>query len=187
MFVLVAVALSGVGGLAAYVNQAPANKIAYADADDKAKAHLDKQAGRTTKVPTPEVDDQGIRFGSEDSPTPKGSSPYEHVVREYLIKANFDSGSALEKVDLDKTVARIYLSEAFKTSMGSMDEATFLNGLRAALGQFPEIDSVELYAGGQKVDELGHMEISEPLPVIRPENWKNPTKRDEAPAPSGQG
>lgn len=183
LILLLLVTLGGVGGLAAYVQMAPAQFLSDAEKKPERRAASEQSSGR---VPVPSVDSRsGIQFGSDSTSIPAGADPRLHVINEFLQR--FGESIQAEAVRMDGPVAMIHFPEGTALSLGSQDEATLLLGLRSSLGQFPEIEAVELYLAGQKVDELGHMDLSQPLPVIRPENWKRPTSPSGTQGPSARG
>lgn len=174
------VATGGLIGFASYVKFAPADRIPLEKASaDGQERMLGGKKGHTS-IPSPKFDEQGnLRFDKEREKTPEGAEPKAYAVNAFLKKSNiFTADFQVEKVIVDQRVAMVYMPDS-DMSLGSQDEATFLLGLRSALGQFGDIDFVELYIGGQKVDALGHEELDNPMPVIRPEHWTKPTKPSE--------
>jgi len=184
LVVLAMVALSGVAGLAAYVQNSPAKNISFEEADSKAQTHLSKQALRDgkTSIPRPVFEDDQLRFEPQSATTPAGVDVKVFALNEFLKHAKLE-GLRVIGVSMNGKVAVVDFGDGFQEAFGSQDEATFLNGIRATLGQFPDVDAVEIHASGQKVSELGHIELDLPAPVIRPDRWSNPTKPASAPTP----
>ncbi len=180
LLTLILLCLAGVGGVAAYVKFSPST-IAP---EERVEAG---QQGGTVKVPVPNVDENAnLELGNREGIVGKGETVYLAAVNGFLATQDSKTTLLADSIELDNKVARVHFREGFSTDIGSRDEATFLLGLRAALGQFAEIESVELYVEGQKIDELGHISLDIPMPVIRPENWKNPTKSGTGQAPPTQ-
>lgn len=50
----------------------------------------------------------------------------------------------------------------------SSSEATLVNAVATALGQFPDVKTFRFRVDGEVLDTLGHLELTEPQPVIRP-------------------
>lgn len=172
LIVVALLAFAGVASLAIYVRNTP--KLEFSELKPERRTAPIK--GNSVSVPVPKIDgSQNVSFESEPAKVPKGEDPVLFAVNEFL-KHMRGSAIAAEHVRIDHKVAMIDFPAGTVFSFGSEEEATFLNGLRSAIGQFAAIDAVELYVGGQRVDELGHIEISDPLPVIRPDRWKAPTK-----------
>jgi|CXWL01.1.fsa_nt_gi hypothetical protein len=178
---LILLCLAGVGGLAAYVQYSSPT----IGPDERIQPNQDQ--GKVVKVPVPIVDERAnLELGNTEGIVGQSESVYLAAVNGFLSKQDSQTTLKADSIELDNRVARVHFREGFTTNIGSRDEATFLLGLRAALGQFPEVESVELYVEGQKIDELGHISLDIPMPVIRPENWKNPTKSGTGQAPPTQ-
>lgn len=172
LIVVALLCFAGVASLAIYVRNTP--KLEFAEL--KPDRRPTPQKGHAIDVPVPKFDGaQNVSFASEPAKVPKGEDPMLFAVNEFLkhIKA---TTIVAEGVRIDHKVAMIDFPAGTVFSFGSEEEATFLNGLRSTIGQFQAVDSIELYVGGQRVDEMGHIEITDPLPVIRPDRWKTPTK-----------
>lgn len=177
------VAVLGVAALAAYVKYAPANKLHPEEKKDAPV--VSSQTQKTIKVPKPEYGrDEKLRFDLKESSVPAGADARVEAAQQFLTTSGVVNDSAkVESIEIDHGVAKLQLSSGSEFSFGSQDESTFLLGLRATLGQFPEVDAVELYINGQKINELGHIELELPMPVIRPANWHAPTKPAEETRP----
>ncbi len=181
LLALILICLAGVGGLAAYVKFAPST-IAPEERIDAGQHRRG-----TVKVPVPIVDESAnLELGNRDENVGKGESSYLTAVNGFLATQDSKTSLKADSIELDNKVARVHFRKGFSTDFGSRDEATVLLGLRAALGQFAEIESVEIFVEGQKIDELGHISLDIPMPVIRPENWKNPTKNGTGQDPQVQ-
>ena len=51
--------------------------------------------------------------------------------------------------------------------MGSMEEGSFIRALQVGFGQFEDVDRISVESGGKPL-ESGHVDLTDPLPVIRP-------------------
>lgn len=84
------------------------------------------------------------------------------------------------KVDVEKGEATVDMSPGLlNLGFGSSEESTLIKALGQTLGQFEDVKTFTLRVDGQKVDSLGHLELSEPTPVIRPDQGT-----DESETPS---
>ncbi len=168
-------AMGGVVALASYVKFAPADRIHPEERRAELRTDAPKVDVEQVRVPKPKVN-EGLQFDSKVEPVSDGADPHLVAIQGFLREAKLSETVAIEKIRMDGSVAQIYIKGESDLYSGSMDEAAFLLGLRSALGQFKEIEAVELYHGGQKVEELGHFEMTQPMPVVRPEKWGDPTK-----------
>lgn len=175
LIVVALLAFAGVASLAIYVRSTP--KLEFSELKpDRRPAPI---KGNNVSIPVPSIDNQqNVSFNSESAKVPKGQDPVLFAVNEFLKQLD-NSKLTAERVAVDSKVAMVHFPAGTVFSFGLEEESTFLNGLRAAIGQFRAVDAVEIYVGGQRVDELGHVEITDPLPVIRPDHWKSPTKLSE--------
>ena len=175
--VMLVVALGVVAALAAYIKLAPADRVpqeerrpdAVSDLQGGRRSH---PAGPTIDVPIPSFVNGELTFQPSREAVPDGEEPRAYAVNAFLQASRIaDSSVRVLGVDLKDGIARLDFSDGFEQSQGSMDEATLVKGIRAALGQFPDVQSVEFYVSGKRVDELGHLDLSEPQDVIRPSDW----------------
>ncbi len=191
----IVICASVVAALAAYVKLTPADK-AKPSADTFADQAFEKGTiGSGTQVkhdqkgpfsqtsiilPVAKFENDKLTFGESKADVPSGQNAAVFSVNEFLKQSGVADGPVkLESVKLDGHVALLYFNAAFTDqSLGSQDEATLINGIRAVMGQFQEVDEVEFFADGQQVQELGHLELIGPQKVIRPGLWKNPTSHD---------
>jgi hypothetical protein len=103
--------------------------------------------------------------------------------RQFVIDKTFQSmgvgeGRAL-KVEVKDGLASVDVNAAMVDhGYGSMEEGQMVKALQLALGQFPEISTFRLLLEGQPA-ELGHLDFSEPIEVIRPETKSPETKSPE--------
>lgn len=176
-------AMVGVVALATYVKFTPADRLN----DEEKRPGMVKQEPAKPQtdvtVPQPEFHNNELSFKPVKTPVKPNANTKAEAVNGFLGKFNALKNVKIEKIEMDGNVARVYFPESANLSFGGQDEATFLLGLRSALGQFGDVEAVELYWGGQKVDSLGHIELDAPMPIIRPEKWASPTKSSAAQVP----
>ena len=73
-------------------------------------------------------------------------------------------------IDDTSGVASVDLSKPFVDNFkgGDKVEAAIINSVRATLGQFSNVASVQFLVEGKKISQLGGtIELTDPLPVIR--------------------
>lgn len=80
--------------------------------------------------------------------------------------AHFDGAKVLG-VEVRDHVAFVSFNNALQQGMGSMEEGAFLRALQLGYGQFSDVDKIAVQVDGKPL-ESGHVDLSEPLPVIRP-------------------
>lgn len=61
-----------------------------------------------------------------------------------------------------------------RNGFSSGEEADFVRALQVCLGQFPNVKSVILKVDGEKLDTLGHLELSDPILVGSAANVSEP-------------
>lgn len=192
VFLVMFLAAAVVAGLAAYVKLTPADTVPEGlSRRNEASQRGNKPAASNREgdqssvwVPVPVFNDQVLGFEESEVSVPAGVDPKVAAVNAFLKASRVaDPGAEVLGVDVRGGTAHLDFNEAFRTGMGSMDEATLISGLCATLGQFPDVLRIELYVGGERVQELGHLDLSEPQGVIRRADWS--PKPVEIP-PTGQ-
>ncbi|GIK31915.1 MAG: hypothetical protein HND43_01875 [Armatimonadetes bacterium] len=199
----VAVGLLGllvVGGLAAYVAWAPADRIPdWLKRPDKRTTSRPVEPTVTPEL-TPEVEQEVILlspsyvggelgFTETVAKVPQGEDPKAFVLNRFLDAAAITAADVrVLSVHINSDgLAALSFNKSLGQGLGSMDESTLVNGLRSVIGQFPEVNSMEMFADGEKIDTLGHFDFSEPIPVKRPSEWHRDATPSEAPEPSPTG
>ncbi len=84
-------------------------------------------------------------------------------------------GTTLRGITIRDGLATADFSSQFKANFpgGDTREAQVISAIRQTLGQFPEIQNVQILVDGKPIDTLGGMlDLSVPLPVIRPQDTK---------------
>lgn len=175
----VAFALMGVAILAAtatYVKSAGADKVPEAQRrQEKPQKSPEVSVQRTTPstpqrvfVPEPVFKGEDLAFEKRETPVEVGRDPRLHVVQEFLKRTQLSDPSArVLSIEVKDGLALVYFNGVFQQSMGSGDESVLINGLAVSLGQFEEIQKFQLYADGQLVDSLGHLDLTEAISVLR--------------------
>lgn len=167
-----------VGGLAAYVKFAPADKVPANQHRDIGQKRLpapevsihrsNAAASGKVFVFTPRYEGSELKFDSAEVDVPGDQEPAVFAVNEFLRASKIpDEAARLLSIDLQDNVATLSFNEAFAGGYGSDDEHTLLDGLRTTLGQFEPIEKFRILIDGQAIESLGNVELSE-LDVIRP-------------------
>jgi hypothetical protein len=108
-----------------------------------------------------------LRMTRLDKPLPDGEDPKAFVVRETVRRLGPDALQS-KGVKLDGGTAILDFNATIRDGLGSAEEGELLKALQMTLGQFSDVDSIRIAADGQVLEEIGHTEVVEPLPVIRP-------------------
>lgn len=167
-----------VGGLAAYVQFTPANKVPAAEHRDNVKKPLpapevsihrsDPASKGKVFVFTPRYEGTNLLFDSAEVELPGDQEPAVFAVNEFLRASKITEESArLLSVDVQDNVATLSFNAAFRGGYGTDDEHTLLDGLRTTMGQFEAVEKIKILIDGEAVESLGSVELSE-LDVIRP-------------------
>lgn len=174
-----------VAGLAAYVKFTPADRVPddqrriVAGQLPKPPPQVDISARRsnsTVLVFIPSYEGNELKFTTREERVPKDIAPEVFALTEFLKASRIpDENARVLGVDVRNGLAAVSFNSAFATGYGTDDEHTLLDGFRRSLGQFSAINEFELYVDGTRVETLGSVELSQPMPVIRT------TTTDEAP------
>jgi hypothetical protein len=125
----------------------------------------------------------GIAFTKQETTVPEGQDEKVFAVNEFLKASQIappDAQALL--VDLrENGTAVISFNKAFEQTYGTFDEKKMLDGLASSLGQFPDVNVIVLEVDGVQLKTLGNADITDPIPVIRPEAV--PMKPTQSPPP----
>ncbi len=130
-------------------------------------AATDQSKGSIVLVPSMVGED--LTFKQELRQPPAGVDPMVFTVNEYLrqVPAVPKDGRAVGVEVKDRTAILAFNRAFGDQTYGSEDEKTVLDGIRATMGGFAEVDKVLLQVDGKTIDSLGHIELADALPVIR--------------------
>ena len=123
--------------------------------------------GTPDQVQVPEMKDQDVTLKSEKTDVPSGEDPKKFIAEEVVKDVSLEN-VRVHGVDVHNGVAVINFAGDIDAGMGSEQEAHFLKELQKGFGQFPEVRRIEIDKDGEPLEELGHIDLSDPLPVIRP-------------------
>ena len=168
-----------VGGLAAYVKLAPADKVPAEEHRDqlsqKPAPQVDITAKRTDSevtdvfVYTPRASGETTVFEGELVAVPAGVDAKVFAVNKFLeVSKIVEPTARLLSVSVEDGVAKLSFNAAFEGGYGSGDEGVLIEGLSRSLGQFKEISKYEVFVDGKPLDSLGSVELAGGLDVKRP-------------------
>jgi len=114
----------------------------------------------------------GIAFTKQDAQVPDGEDPKVVAINEFLKASEIAPADARAlSVDMpDAGSAVIVFNKAFDQTYGTFDEKKMLDGLAAAMGQFPDVSQVTLVVGERQLTTLGSADLTNPVRVIRPDS-----------------
>jgi len=172
MIGLLAVAVIGLGSLAAYVKFSGANRVPDDERrPDKVSVHTPathtetKPDSKVTVIkPTREGDD--LKLNKSETDVPKGEDPIVFSVNHYLKESKIVPADAkVVGVQVKDGIALLDVSPAFNQTYGSLDEETLLKGICATLAQFKNVDKVQFILEGKPIETLGNVDLTTPIPV----------------------
>ncbi len=148
-------------GLGAYVKFAPADVVPV---DKETKEEEPKSGG--IRILIPYYKDNELAFRSESVEVPPGVDKYVFAVNSYLrsVEAVPKDALLLTCTVKDK-VATLDFNAPFRTSYGTDDESTLINGLLTVMGQFEEVAFVKVVVEGKKIETLGNFDLIDSQPV----------------------
>lgn len=171
----------GVGSLAYYVKTTPQAIHVPAEirtppkhkskpvVEEDAKPHRDETKpiqAQTLRLPAFGDDIVDMELAAKETAVPAGQEPMRFLAQKIVDAAHFDGARALG-VDVRDHTAVVQYNAAAGKGMGSMEEGAFLRALQIGFGQFGDIDKVTVESDGEPL-QSGHVDLSEPLPVVRP-------------------
>lgn len=160
----------GVGGLAFYVKASGADKVSGEDRRPEATATLPGPAASNQKVHVvqPHSDGMNLSYTTSEKEAPNSEDPKVYAVNEYLHQIPaVDPKAHVLAITVKDRIANLSMSKEFGLSYGSEDEKLILDGLATTLGAIDGIDKFTLSADGQRIESLGHADLSDPMPVIK--------------------
>ncbi|MBL8048164.1 MAG: GerMN domain-containing protein [Chthonomonas sp.] len=174
---LIGVAAAVVGGLAAYAKM-QGNRVPEAEMrSERLPQHqpVDKRQPPQTKVEKAkdEVEIVRVDYQSEDYKVERDKRKLEAGQSPYLVAVNASlahvtavpAGAVATSAKLDGSVLKLDFATPFRKTYGTAEEGEILNTITEALKQFGEVKSVLITEGGQPIESLGSVELTEPLEV----------------------
>lgn len=139
-------------------------------------------ADQKVHVVQPHNEGMKVTYTSTEQQTPSGQDPKVYALNEYLHQIPaVDKKAKVLAVDVRDGTANLSMSKEFGLFYGSEDEKLILDGIATTLGGFPDVDRFVMSLDGQRIDSLGHADMTDPTPVMRKSGLSKPI---EASAPS---
>lgn len=120
----------------------------------------------TVRLPVFGDDISDMALDTKETPIPGGKDAMRYVA-DRIAEASHLEGARTLAVEVRDHVAFVQYNGAVQKGMGSMEEGAFLRALQVGFGQFTDVDKVAVEADGEPL-QSGHVDLSQPLPVIRP-------------------
>jgi hypothetical protein len=186
-----------VAALAAYVKTAHADKVPQLehigsdeqpvktgpDTTVRKRSSRQSDEGQDVYLYLPTWHKEELRFKKQKLSIPDGEDPKVYVVNQFLAESKLaDSSARLLSVDVNHGVASLSFNDAMNQTHGTEDEMALIGGLRSCMGQFSDIEKIELFANGKPIETFGNVELADGLTVIRPGGAES-SKPSEKPAP----
>lgn len=172
----------GLAGIATYVQSAPGSKQnPIVKADPQVQRPSDNPT-EPIKEPEPskeQVSVQGIKqteSGYELSGTVMvpAKEPELGALNAMLLKLGYKEFNFVDFQLANDGSATLDVSSGIRSGFSSGEESDFVKALQVCLGQFPNVKSIVLKVDGEKLDTLGHLELSEPILVGAAANASEP-------------
>lgn len=174
--------VSGVAALTNYVqttasrvpssehrNSNPGKKPLSAPKVEVESRRSDTPEHATISVFKPKFSGEELTFEASSKQVPAGEDARIFAVTEFLsVSKVLPEGARLLALSVHGGVASVSFNSKIRGSYGSDDERVLVNGLMSVLGQFKDIERVEFFADGERIDSFGgHLDVSEPQLVTR--------------------
>jgi len=170
-------ALCGAGVLAAYVKMSPQAAHVTGEASQPSPevsvtSHATKQPDfqAETNAPhllVPSILKNDIALFKSAGLPPEGVRPEVFLVNETLTSLQIDGARAVG-IDVKDHLALVDFNTGIERGYGTIEEGYLIKSLQMALGQFKDIDKFQVVVEGKTVESLGNIDLTEPVPVIRP-------------------
>ena len=116
------------------------------------------------------LDGDTTKFRSTVVTPPAGVDAKVFAVNEVLGKLKFVPASARAKsVTVSKGIAHVDFPESIMAGYASMEEGLLVNSIAATLGSFGDIQGFQVMINGETIETLGHLDLSSPQKVQKPE------------------
>ncbi len=142
-------------------NQRTTEETKITEPKIEVKSNQHKAEGTDVAVFLPKFDKgNNLTFERTMARAPRGEDLREFAVKNFLETTKIaDPATRLLSISVKDGLATLSFNAALNSGFGSDDERTFVEGIRLILGQFKEIERLEFFADGVKLDSLGHFEI----------------------------
>ena len=167
----------GAGGLAAYVKLTP--QAAHVIQDHKVADPEVTVRTESTSKPSVERDDQSsslfvptvqdndVKLIKVAATPAEGVKPEISLLNETLQGLQIEGARAVG-IDIQNGTAMVDFNPAIQKGYGTIEEGYVIKSLQMALGQFKNISKFQVIVEGKPIDSLGNIDLTTPVPVIRP-------------------
>lgn len=136
---------------------------------------VSRPAGTKPHTFQPELRGGDLYLNPRSTEIPEGVDPKVFVVNEFLNLTEIaPAGSKLLGVDVRDGVAYLDFNREFDSTYGSQEEQVLVNGILALMAQFPGVERVQIQIQGEPMETMGHLDLSEPQPVIELDEQNRP-------------
>ena len=119
------------------------------------------------QIRLPEIKGEDVSLQSDKVDVPDGEDSKKFLA-ERVVKDLSLSNVTVHGVDVRNGVAVINFGGDIDAGMGSEQEGNFLKELQTGFGQFSQIKRIEIDKEGEPLESLGHIDLTDPIPVTRP-------------------
>lgn len=159
---MLALGAMALGVLGSYAKFGPGNQIPESERKPPVRGE-----DRSVIVYQPKFEDD-LRFESRRELPPASADRMVYAVNAYLKEANLaPEGAAAKSCRLEGRTAVLDFTAPFRSTYGTEDERTLIEGILREMGQFREVDDVRFLVEGKPIETLGNIELTDPQPVIR--------------------
>lgn len=167
LWVLLCLCALGFGALTYYAGQPGAHTIPSDLRADRSSSQPAAPSSRV-RVFSPTYRGGELVFREEWAAVPAGEDAKVFAVNRYLQSAKVtEPGARALSCRVERGTAWLDFSTPFGQTTGTEDEGIIVNGILKTMGQFPEVESVQLLVDGKPLETLGNLDLSQPQTVIR--------------------
>jgi hypothetical protein len=169
----IAVGALALGGLAFYVQQNKVDLNSSPLPTSMSGTSLDTNQAKSSikpqlvKVMRAKPDGDHAAFETTTSEVPPGMDHKVFALNSFLKQIPAVNGGSVLDVSVSNGEALISVNKGLATTFGMEDEKTILDGIARTLGTYPDIKTFRLTFEGQRIDTLGHADLTDAMPVIR--------------------
>lgn len=166
-----------VGAFSMYVAQPSVGKV---PTEQRRESRLPEHGGESLGKPAGQKGESGkasalkptytasgdLKYEKTEITIPQGADRYITVINAYLKECKIaPAGAQAVSTELNGKTLTVKFNKEFDQTYGSDDERTLVQGILASIGQFPEVNFVQFTIEGTPMESMGHLDLSEPLPV----------------------
>jgi hypothetical protein len=179
----------GLGAIGAWVVRTPADKVPAEQRRVEAKANppvtpaprekeTERPATPSQSLLVPKLSGSDLRWVRQELET---ADPMKTLAELAVTACGLD-GSTVRSVKVEGDLATLDFAPEVESGFGSAQESLLLDALRKGFGQFREVRRVQITVSGERVESLGgHLEVFDPISVIRPGEQGSTMPSEEQP------